>query len=252
MYKLLISILILFTFSSCLQNKNLYYLQDIDNQIEDSINQANINNYRIQAHDILSIQIHGLDKKNISIFNIYSENISSYNNEAGLYLNGYIVNETGEIELPVIGKVEVINLTINEIQNKLNNLIGEFLKGAIVSVKLISFKISIMGEVSRPGVYNIYKNQVNILEAISMAGDVTTYADIKKVLVIRSINGKTISNRIDLTDVKFIQSNAYYLFPNDIIYIQPLKLKTIRENISVYSLFLSTITTFILVFSFIK
>jgi polysaccharide export outer membrane protein len=128
----------------------------------------------------------------------------------------------------------------------------QFLKDATVIVKLISFKVSVIGEVNRPGTYNNFNSQLTVLEAVSMAGDITDYGDRKRVLVLRPSAEGTRSFRLDLTSKNILTSDGFFLLPNDIIYVEPIKNKTFRINMPTISLAFTSISTLILVLNFIN
>lgn len=128
----------------------------------------------------------------------------------------------------------------------------QYLKDATVIVKLISFKVSVIGEVNRPGTYNNYNNQLTVLEAISLAGDITDYGNRKEVLILRPSSGGTKTFRLDLTNKNILTSDGFFLLPNDIIYVEPIKTKSFRMNMSTISLAFTSISTLILVLNYIN
>ena len=261
MYKfknILFLIVLLIFVSSCTQYKKIVYLQHKENEVkQDTLRKSEFFikryiDYKIQKNDILYIKILTPDKNNLALFNPESSYAYRLQNEISLYLEGYKVDEHGEIAMPVIGKVKVSGMTIQEIQNKIQKLVDEYLNNSTVIVKLINFKITLLGEVSRPGVYNIYKNNINVLQAIGKAGDMSDYGDRRNILVIRTDDKGTNTYKIDLTNINMLSSDAYYLMPGDIVYVQPIKAKTFRRNIPTYSLFLSIVTTFVLLLNYMK
>ncbi|NJK86164.1 MAG: hypothetical protein HC906_09525 [Bacteroidales bacterium] len=127
-----------------------------------------------------------------------------FQNETSLYINGYAVDDSGYVEVPVLGKILVINKTIDEAVEAVRARANNYLKDASVVVKLISFKFTVFGEVSRPGIYRNFNNQLTVLEAISMAGDITDFGNRRQVLVLRPSNTGTQTFRLDLTDKKFL------------------------------------------------
>ncbi len=256
--KILYLIVLLISVSSCTQYKKIVYLQHKENEVnQDTLQESdffikkNID-YRIQKNDILYVKVLNPDRNNFALFNQESSSVNRLQNEVSLYLEGYKVDEHGEIAMPVIGKVKVSGMTIQEIQDKIQKLVDGYLNNSTVIVKLISFKITLIGEISRPGVYNIYKNKITVLQAIGKAGDMTDYGDRKNILVVRSDDTGTKTYKIDLTNIEILSSEAYYLMPGDIVYVQPIKAKTFRTNIPTYSLFLSILTTFVLLLNYIK
>ena len=144
-------------------------------------------NICIQTRDIMYVKIYSLNE---DMSNLINQTIGSYQqnlfqNETSLFINGYAVSDSGNIEIPVLGKIKVAGKTMDEAIESIRQRADQYLKDATVIVKLISFKISVIGEVNRPGTYNNFNSQLTVLEAISMAGDITDYGNRKEVLVLR-------------------------------------------------------------------
>jgi polysaccharide export outer membrane protein len=189
--------------------------------------------------------------------NLVNQTIGSYQqnlfqNETSLFINGYTVSDSGYIEIPILGKVLIAGKTMDEAISSIRKRADQFLKDATVIVKLISFKVSVIGEVNRPGTYNNFNSQLTVLEAVSMAGDITDYGDRKRVLVLRPSAEGTRSFRLDLTSKNILTSDGFFLLPNDIIYVEPIKNKTFRINMPTISLAFTSISTLILVLNFIN
>lgn len=243
-----------FIIISCTQQRQLVYLQGID-QASDSGFFAKVQpDYKIQKQDILYIKIYTLNQEVSDLINQTAANYQQnlYQNETSLFINGYSVNDSGYVEIPVLGRIMVLNKTIDECIESVRNRADLYLKDATIIVKLISFKVTVVGEVNRPGVYRNFNNQLTVLEAISMAGDITDYGDRKKILVLRPSKEGTYTFRLDLTNKNLLTSDGFFLLPNDIVYVQPIKSKIFRLNVATYSFVLSTITTLILVLNFIR
>ncbi|MCI0472665.1 MAG: polysaccharide biosynthesis/export family protein, partial [Ignavibacteria bacterium] len=165
-------------------------------------------------------------------------------------LNSYTVNDSGYVEFPLIGKVEVVNLTTEQIQEVLQNKVNEFIKNTVVIVKLANFRISMMGEFKNPGKYLVYQDNITIFEAISMAGDMTDFAKRNKVLLVRQTETGMKTHRLNLNDYSILESEFYYLMPNDLVYVEPLKGKQFAFSEFPYVLILSTITTTLLLIDY--
>jgi polysaccharide export outer membrane protein len=224
-------IFLLFTvlLSSCVPQKKIKYLQKEQTKDTTSLIYSNKRNadYKIQPKDNLYIRVFALDEKAFMFFNKQSGS-SSYNdyaNDASIYLNSYDVNSEGYIDFPIVGKVYVKDLTVNQIKEVLQQMIGEYLKETTVVVKTVNFRITMVGEIMRPGQFTIYKDDLNLFEAISLAGDMTEFANRTKVAVIRQVNGGSQVHYLDMTSDKILSSDYYYLQPNDIVYISPLGYK---------------------------
>ncbi len=247
-------VIVLIFFSSCTSQKQLIYMQDIDTLQSAVLSKQRTPDYKIQISDILYIRIMSMDP-NINM--VYNPNFSQnqqnlFNNDQSFYIYGYSVNDTGYVTVPFIGNIRVAGLTVEQARNTIQQYTDRILKDATVDVKLVSFKYSVLGEVKKPGTYTNFNNQLTVLEAISRAGDITDYGNRKKVLVLRPGQTKLKTYRINLTNSKFLTSDAFFLLPNDIVYIQPIKSKPFRINIPIFTLTLTGISTLILVLSFIK
>jgi len=252
---LLILIVTFLTATSCVSLKKVKYLQNAAEQQDlNSLEFSNETepNYRVQKGDNLYIDVNSLDPKNINPFE--SDQNMSYqtNSEMSVYLNSYMVSDSGYISFPIVGKVDVAGLTINEIKNKLQESINDFFQLTEVTVKLVNYKISLLGEVTRPGTYLVYQENINIFQAVSMAGDLMPYANREKIMIVRkSEKGSTIY-RVNLLNTGILESPAYYLQPGDIIYVEPMNSKNYAFTAFPYALIFSTITTTLLILSYFK
>ncbi len=247
-------VIILIFFSSCTSQKQLIYLQDIDTLKAPEVSKQRTPDYKIQNSDILYIRIMSIDPE---INQVYNPNMSQnqqniFNNDQSFYIYGYSVNDSGYVTVPFVGAVKVAGLTVEEAKNAIQRKTNDVLKNATVDVKLVSFKYSVLGEVKKPGTYTNFNNQLTVLEAISRAGDITDYGNRKRVLVLRPGETKSTVYRVDLTNSRFLTSDAFFLLPNDIVYVEPIKSKPFRINIPIFSLLLTSVSTLILVLSFIK
>jgi len=245
---------VLIFLSSCTTQKQLVYLQNIDTLKTPVFSKQRTPDYKIQNSDILYIRVMSLDPQ---INQIYNPNFSQYqqnifNNDQSFYIYGYSVNDSGYVDVPFLGPVKVSDLTVEQAKDAIQRRTNEVLINASIIVKLVSFKYSVIGEVQRPGTYTNFNNQLTVLEAISRAGDITDYGNRKKVLVLRPGENSSKMYHIDLTNTRFLSSNAFFLLPNDIVYVEPIKSKIFRINIPTISLFLSSVSTLILVLSFIR
>jgi polysaccharide biosynthesis/export protein len=233
--------------NSCGNYKRFTYLQPDGPEINDTIYQQNLIFYKLQPADILYVKVLSIDKTVTELFirdaSSNSASMTGGGNNAGMYITGYSIDKDGNITLPIIGKIQVAGLTIEETKQKIQNQATSYITDAQVEVKLLSFKVSLLGEVSNPGQYNIYNDKANVFEAIAQAGDLTYNGNRKRVLIVRSINNNTKTIRVDLTTRKILSSDQYYLQPNDIIYVEPLKTTVFRLRVSDYSILLTLITS---------
>lgn len=229
--KLYVLLLVGFLFTACIPTKDLTYLQDKnDLQAPEVIVPFVSKPYRLQTNDVISITIKANDPKLVNIFSTTKEVDQTAKTDVGLYFDGYTVDDHGNIRIPVLGELNVIGYTVEEVRIMVENKLLEeyFNKEAdiFVIVKLAGIRFTLNGEINEPGVTTLYQEQVTIMDAIASAGDITMTGDRKSVTVIRQFPHGTEMHDIDLTNVTAIQSPYYYIQPNDYIYIKPLKQKS--------------------------
>lgn len=253
------AILISIAFFSCRSSKDFTYLQNVSDSQHIAGVSNEIKEYKIKPYDNLYVSIKTLNPEvnqlfegNTSVAGYQAGTDQMFGTPVSQYINGYQVDSLGTISLPILGTIDVNELTLKQIKEKIQKKSLEFLKDPTIKVKLLSFKFNVDGEVKNPGVYYSYNEKLNILEAISMANGVTENSKIKKVMVIRETDKGSNVYNIDLTSKSLFASEAYYLQPNDMIYISPGKNKNLELNTTSYSLFLTTITTVLVLLNFIK
>ena len=166
---------------------------------------------------------------------------------ANLYLNGFTISQEGTIDIPNVGKIFILNQTLKEAEETILKKAEDYLINPFVVVKLANFEITILGEVNVPGRYPVYKEGLTIYNALAMAGDINDYGNLTEVKIIRSNKNKKQIYYLDLTDANILTSDFYYLRNNDLIYVQPLQYKGLREYQS--QILLSTLTTFAILFN---
>ena len=219
-------LLLIVMLSSCTQRKHLVYFNKP--QVDSSLYISKAPLYKIQNQDVLYVKVFSLALQENDLYNIMPSQSqgTAMQSDAGLYINGYAVNDSGCIVLPVMGQVKVVGKTIDQAQQEIYERLKHYFKDATVIVKLLSFKVSVLGEVARPGVYRNYNTQLTILEALSMAGDINQYGSRRNVMIIRTTPEGNQTYRINLTDPGILGSQGFYLQPNDYILVNPLKQKT--------------------------
>ena len=228
---LLLILLGILTFS-CVSPDQLTYLQIEEETQSDSLFYSlQRSKYDVQPNDILSITIRSFDEATSALFNTTSAT-QTLNAAAGdllFYLNGYTVDFEGNIDMPVIGSLNVAGKNVDEIkllvQAELNNYFME--SSVFVNVQLAGVRYSVIGDVSRPGKYVIYQNQVNIFEALALAGDITMVGDRKQIQIVRQEGDGVIVIDLDLTDGSVLSDPYFFIQPNDIINVKPLKVKSL-------------------------
>lgn len=175
--------------------------------------------YRIRPNDHLYIRIIGVDPNNVAFLNLIGAQTSSIS-PGSLELITYLVDENGDISYPFLGKINVENKTLTEIQNLLQSRVDNYLQNSSVFVKLVGRTITVLGEVASPGQITLAKSRVTIFETLGMAGDISDYGDRQNVKLIRELpEGKLIA-QLDLTDPNIIFSPYYYILPHDIVYVE--------------------------------
>ena len=238
--------IIIFLLASCVSQKKILYLQK-KAKSDTTSEYANKHDllYKVQSRDNLYIKINSLDEKTYQFFNKQggsSGYMNDYTTDASIYLNSYGVNDEGNIDLPILGKIYVKDLTITEVKNTVQKLIDEYLKETTVTIKLVNFNVTVMGEVTRPGEYKIYQDRINLFEAISLAGDMTEYANRNEIQLIRQTKAGSKIHYLDLTSDKILSSEYFYLMPNDIIYASPLAIKRYGFTQFPYNTILTALT----------
>lgn len=246
----LIAFLLLFL-SSCVTSKKSTYLQEYNRSDYSRLPDAP-SEYQIQPNDNLFIRVTTPDPSRSDMFNTFPSSGGISVGEQAVDLLSYQVELDGTVELPYVGPVKVVGLNVQEAKAKIKLALDDYLTDAAVTVKLVNNYVSIMGEVQRPGRYPIYKGQLNIFQALAMAGDMSNYGDRYRVNLIRQTANATITKEFDLTDKNIIDTEYFYVLPNDVIYVQPMKGKFWGMEEFPFMLILTSITTFILVLNYIE
>lgn len=247
-------ILLIFSMLACTPYKRIKYLQSKKDAPTDSIYKNEFaTNYVVQPSDLLFIKIIGLDDKTALFFNTNTHSLNYENIKFRLYFESYLVNDSGNVTIPILGNIKVAGHTIQEISKIIDTEIKKYLITGTAIVRLSNNQVTILGEVQRPGIYDIYLDKINFFQAIGMAGDMTINANIKKILLIRNSgkDSKT-TNYINITERKFLESEFMYLLPGDIIYIEPVRAKQYAANPFSIQTILSSITTLLLLYSVLK
>ena len=221
--KIAFSILILAALlASCVGRRNLNYLEDpaLSNTAKLFPNKKF--EYRIQLNDVLSIRVMGLDDATARFFNVEGTGSTIAVNEASLYVNGFAVDKTGNVQLPTVGKIKLQGLTLGEAQELVQRKISDYFTNATVILKLVSFRVSVLGEVERPGTYFVYNSQITLLEALAQAGGPKEFADKRHITLMRQSDQGTQALYVDLGVTDVLSSEYYYLLPNDVVYVPTL------------------------------
>ena len=226
---LLLSLMILLP--SCVTFKQLAYLQE-----ETRRDEANIYPlpapapHKIQSGDYLHIRVTGWEEKTYAFFNLLEES-ASFSPEY-FYYNGYLVDENGEVMMPVLGKMALAGLSIPEARQKVQTEVDQFLKESYVSLKLANAKVMVMGEVGSPGPVNLLNEKTSLFEVLALSGDLTPTGNRQAVKLIRTLNDTAYTYSLDLTDPSVLSNENLYVLPGDVIYVEPMKARILSSNIS--------------------
>ncbi len=248
-------ILIVLLTASCVPQKKIKYLQSVvETDSSRSFVYTPSPDYRIRVGDNLYIKVQSFDEKTYRFFNPDGGNINSnaMYNDAGIYLNSYLVDNEGFISFPYIGKVQILNQTVDEVKATMQSIIDQYLKETTLIVKMVSFKITILGEIKMPGSYPIYQDRLNIFEAIAKAGDLSDFANRSRVVLLRKTKDGVQMHRLDLTRQDILESPYFFLQPNDILYIEPLRGKQFAFSQFPYTILFSLISSTLLIMNYFK
>lgn len=245
------ALLVVLLLASCVPQRNIRYFQDkaeADTTQNNFINERDGALYMIQPGDNLYIRIQSIDDRAYSFEE--ARGATNYYQESGIYLNSYGVNKEGMIEFPLIGELKVANLTPKQVKDSLQMRVDEYVKNTTVIVKLANFRLTLLGEFQRPGKYLVYQDKINLFEAISLAGDMTDFAKRNRTLLIRQTSEGYKSVRLDLNDQAIVESEYFYLQPNDILYVEPVRGKQFTFIQFPYALIFSAVTTTLLLIEY--
>ena len=209
-------LLLLLLFASCSNNKLLF--KNIPENLSIAMPDAIITN-----GDILDINIASLNRESTLIFSQNSNNNNWSHNLETRIIDGYLVDSSGYIEMPIVGSIKASGLTCFEFSEFLKISLKEYVLNPSVRTKILNFRVSILGEVNRPGTFNVINQNISLTELISTAGGFTNNANPSKILIIRDANNEIETRYVDLTSYEFINSEYYFLKQNDEVYVKPDK-----------------------------
>lgn len=267
-YLFLLSIVKVLLLTGCSAPKNITYFRDIPDSIKlKTVPLAEYNTPIIQADDILDVSIQTLDAGSAPL--ISQQNSSGYpllgtgSSLPGMAstpgvtpkTTGYVVDKQGFVILPLIGKVSVVGQTTDQVRDNIQKKAEEYYKEPVVNVRFANFKITVIGEVTKPSTYIMPNEKVTLLDAIGIAGDLTIFGKRENVLLIRENNGKKDFVRFNLNDSKLFASPYFYLHQGDVIYVEPNQSKvrsTDMAQVRNVSIFTSVLSVLIIVATRIK
>ncbi len=238
-----------FTVASCTSTKKIAYFQGVDDKT--IADQARYYQVRIMPNDNLHITVSSINPEAVKIFNSLNTEISTNINSESLNIMGYIVDNDGNINFPVLGTIHLGGLTKAEAIDLLKDKISEYVIDPTVNIRFINYKVTVLGEVARPGTYTIKDERITLPEALGLAGDMTIYGKRDNVLVYREVDGKQTFQRIDMTSPDVFTSEYFYLHQNDVVYVQPNRAKSgssaYNQNLSLGVSMVSLLVTLITV-----
>ncbi len=257
-YLKIVFLLLLAGIYSCRSSQELVYLQDtVNNEIAAKLPET-VTEHILKSGDILYVSIKSMNPEVNTMFNPEanmeantSQGYQKFTTPSGAYLYGFEIDTDGNINLPMMGKIYVAGVSQMQIEAIVQKKADEYIRDAIVKVKLLNFKITVMGEVKNPGVYYNYDNSITVIQAMAMAHGNTDFANINNVMVVRPLPEGNKSYTLDLSSKDIYLSEAFYLHPNDLVIVQPDKYKNFQLNSAAYSIFFSSISILLAVLSFV-
>jgi polysaccharide biosynthesis/export protein len=239
-------LLLLLAVSGCVSLKNISYVNDI-NQLQEPYINPRVHKL-IMPFNKLYVKVYSIDEKTNTLFS--ANESMSMNSTSGMI--GYFVDETGNINFPLAGKIHVAGLSVNEASTKIFETLNEYVPTTSVIVRFIENQISVIGEVSRPGTYTFSQDKINIYDALALGGGIGQFGSHKKVILVRQDGDKIVHYKLDLTDSRISGKDFYYIQANDVIIVEPLRTKILNYGTSAYSLVLSSISSLIAIILFLR
>jgi len=240
----IVLVVILISISSCLVNNKVNYISEIPESYDTTsiYYKSDYEPYRLKPFDVLYIRIHSMNKDVTAAFEFGQANNSSsaMGTQGGSFLSGYNVSDSGYIHVPILGKMKVEGMSIPELQSFLQAKTDEYLKSSIIVVKLLSFKLTFLGEVNSQGSQFVYQDRINMLEAMALCGGINDYGNKRKVRLIRKTPEGFKSFYLDLSDINLPSYKDFFLKSDDIMYVSPIAWKNFTRTVSNFSFVIST------------
>ena len=233
--------------TGCIRYGDMAYMQDA--KYLEPYENYRIEEYEVKPFDNLVVKMNSFDGELTDLINQDQTTIVLNDAQSALYFNSYTVDENGRIKLPLLGDVTVWHKTIEEIKAMLELMLKEYVKYPTVNVKLSNYQVTVLGEVQSPGIKNYYDSKLTIFQALGLAKDLTPYGNRKKVKLIRETEQGTVVVPLDLTNPNLMESDYYFLKPNDLIYVEPVKARAFQLNKTNVELITGLLTFGILMYS---
>jgi polysaccharide export outer membrane protein len=227
---LLLLLSLFFLLPSCVTYKQLAYLQEASSEGGGAYPLPPASSHKIKSGDYLHIRVTGWEEKTYAFFNLLEES-AAFSPEY-FYYNGYLVDENGEVMMPVLGKMALAGLSIPEARQKVQTEVDQFLKESYVSLKLANARVMVMGEVGAPGPVNLLNEKTSLFEVLALSGDISPTGNRQAVKLIRTLNDTAYTYSLDLTDPAILSSESLYVLPGDVIYVEPMKARILSSNIA--------------------
>ncbi len=244
--------LLILSLAACMPNKKIVYVQDDHNKEMFAMEYLNKSKRTvIEIFDELYIEVNTFDESKPNFLNNESGRLGG-RTSTDYSLIAYRVDEEGNLSLPLIGKLKVVGLTVDEVSGLIQSELVDYLYSPSVRVSFVNKNITLLGEVARPGRYFYSGEHINIFQALGLAGDLEEYANRENVVIIREENGRITKRRVDLTDKDLFNSELYNLHSNDVVYVEPLGRRNWGIDRVPFSLVLSSATTFILILDYMR
>lgn len=215
--------------TGCVSYEELINFREVDIPLGASESIENAPKVEIQPNDLLRIQVLSINPEAAEPFNQQSAgggNLGQLSNQNIQLFQGYLVDQDGFIDLPILGRIEVEGQTIESLQLDIRGRLKTYLKDPVVNIRFLNFKVTMLGEFNRPGIINLPNSRITLLEAIGLAGDMTQYANRKRVLIVREKDGVRDYHRLNLQRDDVFNSPYYYLEQNDLVYVEPIRART--------------------------
>jgi polysaccharide biosynthesis/export protein len=211
--------------SSCVSRQEIVYFQGLE-QAGERLEKNTEKDLKIKPNDLLTISVAAPEKEAAVPFNLTVAGAlggleSSLSLQGREQMQTYMVNQEGAISFPVLGEIKVAGLSTRQLSTELKDQISEYVQDPIVNVRIVNFQVSVLGEVNRPGTFDVRDENLSLPKALGLAGDLSIYGKRDNVLVMREQNGKKVYEYLDLTDPETLNSPFYYLQQNDVVYVEP-------------------------------